>query len=86
MIPTDFHHTIYEIEGDLQDLAVVENSDLLDKKVVLKSNESSLILSKDMSIGQELHEYLQYVLEINEDKIPEIVKIFNDYTSKLEME
>ena len=30
MIPTDFHHTIYEIEGDIQDLAAIKNSELLD--------------------------------------------------------
>jgi len=24
MIPTDYHHTIYEIEGDIQELANVE--------------------------------------------------------------
>ena len=34
MILTDFHHTIYEIEGDVADLANVKNSELLDKKVI----------------------------------------------------
>ena len=34
MIPTDYHHTIYEIEGDIQQLASIKNSELLDKKVV----------------------------------------------------
>ena len=32
MVPTTYHHTIYEIEGDIQELAAVENSELLDKK------------------------------------------------------
>ena len=40
MIATKFHHTIYEIEGDIQDLASIKNSDLLDKKVVIRSSEA----------------------------------------------
>ena len=86
MIPTDYHHTIYEIEGDIQDLATIENSELLDKKVVTKSNETSLILEKDMTIEEELVEYLTYILQLDETKISRIVGLFNDYSSKIEME
>ena len=32
MTPTDYHHTIYEIEGDIQELANVKNSELLTRK------------------------------------------------------
>ena len=53
MIPTDFHHTIYEIEGDIQDLAAIKNSELLDKKVVKRSSEATLVIEKDMSIQEE---------------------------------
>ena len=86
MISTPFHHTIYEIEGDIQGLADIQNSELLDKKVVKKNTEAALILSKDMSIADELVEYLQYVLCVNEENIPKIVGLFNDYTSKTDME
>tara|TARA_R100001440_G_scaffold9126_1_gene17225 strand:- start:5799 stop:6758 length:960 start_codon:yes stop_codon:yes gene_type:complete len=85
MIPTDFHHTIYEIEGDIQDLANVKNSDLLDKKVVVRKSETSLIMDKEMTIQEELIEYLTYILQINEDKIPDIIGTYNDYASNLEM-
>ena len=85
MIPTDFHHTIYEIEGDIQDLANVKNSDLLDKKVVVRQSETSLIMDKEMTIQEELIEYLTYILQIKEDKIPDIIGTYNDYTSNLEM-
>jgi len=85
MIPTDYHHTIYEIEGDIQDLASVKNSDLLDKKVVVRKSEASLIIDKDMSIDEELVEYLTYILEISEDKIPDIIGTYNDYASKAQM-
>jgi DNA repair exonuclease SbcCD nuclease subunit len=86
MIPTEYHHTIYEIEGDIQELAEVKNSELLDKKVVRRSSEATLVIEKDMSIQEELAEYLTYILEINEEKIPEIIGLFNDYASKVEME
>ena len=42
MVQTDFHHTIYEIEGDVQDLAQIKNSELLDKKVVKRETEATL--------------------------------------------
>lgn len=86
MVPTDYHHTIYEIEGDIQELASVKNSELLDKKVVKRNTEAALVMDKDMSIQEELAEYLQYILEIPDTRIPEIIGLFNDYASKVEME
>ena len=85
MIPTDFHHTIYELEGDIQDLAGVKNSELLDKKVVKRSSEAALVMSKEMSIQEELVEYLAYILELEDDKIQNIVGTFNDYAQNATM-
>ena len=86
MIATTFDHTIYEVEGDIQDLASVKNSELLDKKVVIRKSEATLIIDKDMSIPDELVEYLTYILEIKPEKIPDIVGTYNDYTANIEME
>jgi len=86
MVPTDWHHTIYEIEGDIQELAEVKNTELLDKKVVKRNTETSLVMTKEMTIQDELSEYLTYILELPETKVPDIVGIFNDYASKVEME
>lgn len=80
MIPTNYHHTIYELEGDLATLSEIKNSELLDKKVIKRASETSLILDKNMSIEEELIEYLTYILQIEESKISEIVGVFNDYT------
>ena len=85
MIPTEFDHTIYEIEGDIQDLAEVKNSELLDKKVVKRKSEATLIMDKEMSVQEELVEYLNYILEINPEKIPDIIGTYNDYTTNVEM-
>ena len=70
----------------MQELAEVENSELLDKKVVRRSAEATLVMHKEMTIQEELVEYLTYILELPETKIPNIVGIFNDYASKIEME
>ena len=86
MVPTEYHHTIYEIEGDIQELANVKNTELLDKKVVKRSSEATLVIDKEMTIQDELVEYLTYILEIPEVRIPQIVGIFNDYAAKVEME
>lgn len=79
MLQTDFHHTIYELEGDLEDLAKIENSELLDKKVVKRSSEATLVITKEMTIEDELIEYLSYILELPEEKIAPIIGTFNDY-------
>ena len=83
---SDYDHVIYELEGDLGDLAKVESNELLDKKVVRRSSEATLMLSKDMTVGEELVEYLTYVLEISEQKIPELIGLYNDYAKSIEME
>lgn len=85
MIPGIRDHIIYELEGDMRDLAKVANTELLDKKVVKRNIETSLVLDKSMTLAEELVEYLTYILEISDDKIPDIVGLFNDYTKNIEM-
>ena len=85
MIPTDFDHTIYELEGDVQDLAQVKNSELLDKKVVKREVEATLDLHADMTISDELNLYLQDILNLNDEKTKKIIGVFNDYSAKVEV-
>ena len=80
MIATDYNHTIYEVEGDLQDLAKVKNSALLDKKVIRRTSETALELSSEMTISDELAEYLLYILELDSSKVKNILGTFHDYT------
>jgi DNA repair exonuclease SbcCD nuclease subunit len=79
MVKTDFHHTIYELEGDVVDLSKIKSTELLDKKLVKRSSDAALLLTKDMSKQEELIEYLSYVLEIPEEKIPGLIGVYNDY-------
>lgn len=77
IVPSEYHHTIYEIEGDLQALSSVENSELLDKKIVKRQTECTLVLDKNMSIEDELYEYLAYILEL--EKPESIMETYYDY-------
>ena len=84
MQPTMFHHTIYEIEGDVADLANVKNSELLDKKVVRRSSEATLNL-KDLTIEEELVEYMSAILNLTDDKVKQIMGVFNDYSKDAQL-
>lgn len=81
MVPTDFHHTIYELEGDITELSNISNSKLLDKKIVKRSSETALILNPGMSLAEELVEYLSYIQELDENKIQNIMEVFNEFST-----
>jgi len=86
MIATDFDHTIYEIEGDVTDLANIKNSDLLDKKLLKKTSESTLALEKEMTIEEELAMYFKEVLTLDREKISKVIGVFSDYSKNVEVE
>lgn len=79
MVPTDFHHTIYELEGNIKDLSKIENSELLDKKLVRRSSDTALVLDKKMTVPEELTEYLRYIQELPDAEITNIMGVFNEY-------
>ena len=83
MVQTEWHHTIYEIEGDVQDLAKVKNSELLDKKVVKREMEATLDL-ENLTMEEELVKYLTQILKL--ESTDKIVKVFNDYSKEFSME
>ena len=85
MEQTEFHHTIYEVTGDVQDLAKVKNTDLLDKKVVRREVDARLDLSGDLSMSAELVKYLQEILSLDDEKTRQIIGVFNDYSSEAEV-
>ena len=85
MEQTEFHHTIYEVTGDVQDLAKVKNSELLDKKVVTRQVDARLDLSGDLSMSDELVKYLQEILSLDDNKTKQIIGVFNDYSSEVEV-
>jgi DNA repair exonuclease SbcCD nuclease subunit len=82
LTPGKYHHIIYEVEGDLGDLSVLDDNELLDKKLVKKSVDTALILDNSMTLEQEVVEYLLYVLNLDEHKIEEVLKEYRTYASK----
>ncbi|CAB4134163.1 Calcineurin-like phosphoesterase domain, ApaH type [uncultured Caudovirales phage] len=64
---------IYEVEGDISELSKVEDSTLIDKKIVKRSTDTALILDPEMKLEEEVKEYLQYVLELNEDAVAAVL-------------
>ena len=85
MLATEYDYTIYELEGDVADLSLIKNSELLDKKVVKRKTEATLILDSDMSMEEELAEYLSYILELKEETVTQILGIFHDHSKNAEV-
>lgn len=81
---TPFDHTIYEIEGDLHELGQLEDNDLIDKKVVKRAQDTQLILDPELSLAEEVREYLVYILQLNDDAVQETLKEFYSYADKIE--
>lgn len=84
MPATDYHHTIYEVEGDMSELSSIENSDLLDKKVVTRDTDTTLILDPSMSITQEVEEYARYVLQLNEETVSSMLTVLSQHIGELQ--
>lgn len=85
MVATSPDHTIYEIEGDMAELSTIEDHELIDKKVVKRSIDTTLILSPEMTIEQEISEYLNYVLELPDETIQEVIKTYHDNAGKIKI-
>lgn len=61
MVPDRYNHVIYEVKGSIDELAKVEKTDLLDKKIVQKDTGKSSLDLKDKSIFEELELYLDHI-------------------------
>lgn len=83
MPATPYHHTIYEVEGDMVELANIADSDLIDKKVSKRESDTALMLDPNMTLQQELEEYLLYILLVNEDTVAQVLQIFNNNKDKI---
>ena len=77
MVKTDFHHTIYELTGNVLDLAKIDkDSDLLDKKIIHNEQPASLDLT-NMTIEEELIQYLGQIVVLSEPEIEEVMEVFH---------
>jgi DNA repair exonuclease SbcCD nuclease subunit len=76
MVKTDFHHTIYELTGNVLDLAKIDkDSELLDKKIIQNEQPASLDLT-NMTIEEELEKYLIKIIKLSKPEVDEVMEIF----------
>lgn len=79
MVATEYHHTIYEVEGDMAELAGLEDNGLLDKKVVKREVDTALILDPKLTLTQEVSEYLKYILLLDDETVDNVLKEFANH-------
>jgi DNA repair exonuclease SbcCD nuclease subunit len=83
MPATDYHHTIYEVEGDMIELSAMEDNDLIDKKVVKRDSDTALILAPTMTLQEEVREYLLYILGLDESTVNNVIQTLNNNMEKI---
>lgn len=81
-VPTDFDHTIYEVQGDMQELGELVDSDLIATKVLKRDTDSALMLDPEMSLDQEVREYVTYILELPESTVDKVLKEMQNHAEK----
>jgi hypothetical protein len=81
---TSYHHTVYEVEGDLVELAQLADNDLVDKRVAKKNSDTALILDREMTLAEEAREYMLYILQLPEATVDQVLKEFNNYANRLQ--
>ena len=78
-IPTEYDHTVYEITGNLLDLANIDTgAEHIDKKIINKNTERTLNL-ENKTIAQELVEYLTNIQKLPKNSIEDILSVYHDY-------
>ena len=81
-VPTDFDHTIYEVQGDMQELGDLADSELIASKVLKRDTDSALMLDAEMSLDQEVREYVTYILELPEPTVDKVLKEMQNHAEK----
>ena len=82
-VSTDFDHTVYEVQGDMQELGELADSELIASKVIKRDSDSALLLEPEMSLDQEVREYLTYILELPEPTVDKVLKEMQNHAEKL---
>jgi len=59
--PIPPHHVVYEIKGSIDSLSKVKNHELLDKKIIDKTNNKSKLQLDNMTLQDELNAYLKHI-------------------------
>lgn len=82
MVPTAYDFTIYELEGNIAELAAVSNSELLDKKVNNVVTKESKLDLKSKTIEEQMHTYLETIQHLPPSTIERLLRRFATYAAK----
>jgi len=70
----------------LQELGELEDSELIDRKVIKRTSDVQLMLDGDMTLVEEVREYLHYILNLPESTIDRAVLEVQNNLDKIEHE
>ena len=81
-VATDFDHTVYEVQGDMQELGELADSELIATKVLKRDTDSALMLDAEMTLNQEVREYVTYILELPEATVDKVLQEMQNHAEK----
>ena len=82
MIADEYNVVIYELEGDLEDLAKVKDSDLLDKKVANNVFSEAQLDLESGDLTEEVKEYLIKIKQVPDAKVSELLSVLKEVLAK----
>jgi len=74
MTSDSYHHVVYEVSGSIDELARIEKTELLDKKISVSQQSDATLDLKNKSISEELELYLQHIKVANVDAVVSVFK------------
>jgi hypothetical protein len=75
-----YHLVVYELEGDISELAGVELNAQVDRRISTKPTaDVGMMFASDMLLVDEVAEYLRYVLGVSEDTVSKAIQVFLDH-------
>jgi len=84
-VATDFHHTIFDVEGSLLELSSMRDSDLIDKKVSKRIVDSALILDPSLTLLDEVREYLLYIMQLPEEQVNKVLDELQQHNARIDL-
>lgn len=82
IISTEYDFTMYELEGNIAELAAISNSELLDKKVNNVVTKESKLDLKSKTIEEQMHTYLETIQHLPPSTIERLLRRFATYAAK----
>lgn len=79
MIPHNYHHVMYELEGNILELKSVEKTELLKKKVNSSVSTEAKLQLKDKTVAEELDTLWQEVYKLDAKARVRLHKRLGDY-------